>query len=159
MGGDEVPGGLLDNALGIFSRQWVGDQPIIHASPAMLQYVRMSKARSPSAAIRERRAHERFPLTQIAVGCELDPAGQPVGDRYEVVLRDVSRFGVSFVHPRMVTQPWFAVTLKREDGAIEELIVQVCRCRPSGMYFEVAGMLAHPTDIGSSQAKPDPSGS
>lgn len=69
----------------------------------------------------------------------LDSTCQPKGEPFEALTREVSTRGLAFVHQRAVSAPYVSLALKMPSGEERKFLLQVQRCEPAGMYYDVSG--------------------
>lgn len=125
----------MDDALSLLFRD---GQPG-EASPALRSFARQVSQQYRAAGGSERRTQVRFYRCIEAVAVPIDRHRRQVAEPMRIVTRDVSRGGVAICLPRMVTSHLLALQLHGPGGATSPNVVQVIRCRPTGMFFEAAG--------------------
>lgn len=91
----------------------------------------------------ERRRHSRFPIVMTISLVPLDSKQLvPNGDPYEVVLRNLSRAGVSILSSRAMVEKYVAIEIKTVANPDLRFVVEILRCSPFGRFYEVAGRIA-----------------
>jgi hypothetical protein len=87
----------------------------------------------------DRRRERRYALAEAATAVEVDAGFGTVGEPFVAVTRDISKGGLCLYHTREVQEKFVAVCLPDPTGDSVQLLMEVLRCRPLGMLYEVAG--------------------
>jgi hypothetical protein len=121
--------------------------------PAEIQFDRSRLADPPSALaafaadfghkghhrLVERRAFVRHVLVAPVAVVPIDEDYEPVGEAFMAVTRDVSSGGVSLIHTRAAETKLIVVELPATSDETIQVAVRVLRCRPVGLFYEIAG--------------------
>ena len=86
----------------------------------------------------ERRTAERFPLAYPVLVVPIDDQTK-TSTAFAAITRDVSSTGLSMFHTHPVYEPYLAVQFATETGEKFRVLVEVIRCQPKGLFFEIAG--------------------
>lgn len=87
----------------------------------------------------ERRAVPRLPTAFSATVVRLAEDMRPVGEPFDVVVRNISTKGLAFLTSQPIEADHVAVTMTTAAGAAVELRVRVRRCQLLGPCFDVGG--------------------
>ena len=78
----------------------------------------------------ERRENQRHPLSETLIVQPLDDDLQPQGEEFRVITRDVSAYGIGFVHSEPIEQSHLRIGIP--DRTNTELLVEVKHCSAVG---------------------------
>jgi DNA-binding response OmpR family regulator len=89
----------------------------------------------------ERRTSDRVSLLATVVAVPVTRQFEPSGEPFKAAARDVSQGGMSMLHTRAVSSEYVALrwqSLASKNSFIK-VAMKLCRCRPMGPFYEVAG--------------------
>ncbi len=113
--------------------------PTLLAAPPAPHILELIQTIARQSARYSRRAEKRYTVTLPVVAVPLDDAGQPAGEPFEAVTRDVSNRGIALIHTAPVQASYLGLDLMDHQGHKLNAILQVLRCRRVGAYYEIAG--------------------
>ena len=87
----------------------------------------------------ERRSQIRFIVAAPVVAQVVDEQYAPVGEPFQVILRDISTGGVCLLHPTSIESRFLAVTLAHptDEHATVQVVVEICSRRVDGPMFRI----------------------
>lgn len=77
----------------------------------------------------------RMPVAAVPVDDDLQRIGEP----FVAVSRDLSGKGIAIYHTRRISQRYLALELSTPSDEKLHVLLQVLRCRPVGLFYEIAG--------------------
>lgn len=83
----------------------------------------------------ERRYAVNLPVTAVPV----DRSLQKSGEVFVALTRDISSGGIAMYHTRDVAEKFLALELIAPSGDKLRVLLEVLRCRPAGLFYEIAG--------------------
>lgn len=104
---------------------------------AMIDFVKRHHFRSPGDAQLNKRREKRYPLQGTVLIIPVDEQYKPAGGVFEAILRDVSSAGVAIVNARAITYKFLALEMAASPTKKMRRIVEVLRCRPVGLFYEI----------------------
>lgn len=119
---------------------------IMPLSPALIRFSRRNVQAYQLDPHTEHRRHPRRYLCSPFLAVPVDPQLVPRDRAFEAVVRDLSLGGLGFYHSRMVQGPFMVAELPTPEGHSVQQVVQIVRCRPVAMFFEVGGYFPTPLD-------------
>lgn len=87
----------------------------------------------------ERRAVPRLPTAFSATVVRLADDLQPIGEPFDVVVRNISTRGLAFLTSQPIDVEHVAISMTNPAGTSVELRVRVRRCQALGPCFDVGG--------------------
>jgi len=91
------------------------------------------------ASVSERRESVRYAAVLEVVVVPLDGGHKSIGKPYLALTRDVSTAGMCLLHTRPAPTPLLFVEITRPPEPPLKVVLQVCRNRRIGQFFEIAG--------------------
>ena len=85
----------------------------------------------------EQRQFPRYKLTCEVWVQPVNNRFEPLGDAFVAVSRDISAAGIGFVHSKAIRDKYLWLRLVAPGGKRMNVIVEVVRCRPLGVFYEV----------------------
>ncbi len=118
--------------------------PISHDSlpdPPRGIYRFIEKMKSAESSGHEKRTRARHAITAVVVALPINAAGEPAGEAFKAVTRDLSTAGLSLLHTRMVKAKFLAIEILNGDGNPICAHLEVIRCQAVGQFYLIAGSL------------------
>ena len=112
---------------------------LLHPPEAIAQFVQRMIRNAKYYEGPERRLERRYALAIPMAVVPLDNAFQRAGDMFVAVSRDISTRSAAMFHTRKVTTRHLAVELTVPCGEKLRVVLEVLRCRPVGMFYQIAG--------------------
>jgi hypothetical protein len=108
-----------------------------HAPPAeLIRFVDRLANETPRTHSEER----RFPRYKLTVEVWVQPVDsnfEPLDKPFTAVSRDISTAGIGLLHTRAVRDKYLWLRLVTSAGGVMNVVVEVLRCRPIGMFYEI----------------------
>lgn len=92
----------------------------------------------------ERRAVPRLPTAFSATVVRLADDLQPIGEPFDVVVRNISTKGLAFLSSQPIGVDHVTINMANSASTSVELRVRVRRCQPLGPCFDVGGEFVTP---------------
>jgi hypothetical protein len=105
--------------------------------PDLRKYV--DEQASKHASVSERRESVRYVAVLEVVVVPLDETYKSIGKPFLALTRDVSTSGMCLLHTRPAPTPLLFVEIARPPEPPLKVVLQVCRNRRIGQFFEIAG--------------------
>jgi hypothetical protein len=90
----------------------------------------------------EQRTERRYVLSLPVAAVPVNESLKKVGDVFIAFTRDISSGGIAMYHTRRVSEKFLAVEIKSTCGEKMRVLVEVLRCSPVGLFYEIAGKFA-----------------
>ncbi|HWB07697.1 MAG TPA: PilZ domain-containing protein [Pirellulales bacterium] len=87
----------------------------------------------------EQRTEPRYAVSLAVAAVPVDQSLKKAGDVFIAFTRDISSSGMAMYHTRRVSEKYLAVEIKSACGEKMRVLVEVLRCYPSGLFYEIAG--------------------
>jgi len=111
----------------------------INAPPAQLvEFVERLVRETVLARVEERR-EPRHKIAIEVLAQPLDPDFQPTSEPFKAMSRDISAGGLGLVHTRSISDKHLLVKLEVPSGSRMTLVMEVLRCRPMGLFYDIGG--------------------
>lgn len=85
------------------------------------------------------RAEPRYPVQLRVAAVPVDENLERIGEPFMAVSRDISGGGIAIYHTRGVTEKLLALELSTPAGEKTHVVMEILRCRPVGLFYEIAG--------------------
>lgn len=85
------------------------------------------------------RSERRFPVSLRVAAVPVDERLNKIGEEFIAASRDISSSGIAIYHTRGVSDRFLALELTAASGEKMHVLLQVLRCRPVGLFYEIAG--------------------
>lgn len=85
------------------------------------------------------RTEPRYPVQLRVAAVPVDENLERTGEPFMAVSRDISGSGIAIYHTRGVTDKWLALELTTPSGEKMHVVLEILRCRPVGLFYEIAG--------------------
>jgi hypothetical protein len=112
---------------------------LLHPPEAIAKFVERMIRNAQYYSGPERREERRYALAIPMSAVPLDATYQRAGDLFVAVSRDISTRSAALFHSRRVYTPHLAVELTAPGGEKLRVVLKVLRCRPVGMFYQIAG--------------------
>ena len=87
----------------------------------------------------EQRTEPRYVVSLPVTAVPVNESLKKAGDVFVAFTRDISSGGIAMYHTRRVSEKFLAVEIKSNCGEKMRVLVQVLRCSPVGLFYEIAG--------------------
>ena len=87
----------------------------------------------------EQRTEPRYVVSLPVTAVPVDESLKKAGDVFIAFTRDISSGGIAMYHTRRVSDKFLAVEIKSSCGEKMRVLVEVLRCSPVGLFYEIAG--------------------
>lgn len=87
----------------------------------------------------EQRTERRYLLSLPIAAVAVDSSLQRIGEPFIAVSRDISSGGIAMYHTRTVKEKLLALEMTAPAGDKLRVLMEVLRCHPSGLFYEIAG--------------------
>ena len=67
----------------------------------------------------------------------VDSGFEPLGEPFTAVSRDISSSGIGLMHTRAIREKYLWLRLETRGGVKMNVVAEVLRCRPLGMFYEI----------------------
>lgn len=85
------------------------------------------------------RSEPRYAVRMPVAAVPVDDDLQKIGEPFVAVSRDLSGRGIAIYHTRRISQRYLALELSTPSEEKLHVLLQVLRCRPVGLFYEIAG--------------------
>jgi hypothetical protein len=85
------------------------------------------------------RSEPRYAVRMPVAAVPVDDDLQRIGEPFVAVSRDLSGKGIAIYHTRRISQRYLALELSTPSDEKLHVLLQVLRCRPVGLFYEIAG--------------------
>ena len=109
-----------------------------HLPPELVDFAKRQFVNAHYYRGDERRSEERHPMILPVRAVAVDDNGNPTGDPFELVTRDVSATSIGMIHTDLVEADHLAIELKLA-GTQVDLMIQVMWSGEMGPFYGVAG--------------------
>jgi len=121
----------------------------------------LDKLADPAVPEKENRNSPRRPISVRLRVIPCNESGEPAGQPFVALTRDLSAGGICLVHTRATNASHLLVVLRAQGLEPMQLVVEVLRCRAIGRFYEIAGrfvsrILGAPADEQGSKADAAP---
>ena len=110
---------------------------LVHATEEIEQFVGSLNLGTESS-VEKRTANRRVFHAAIPVQ-PVDENFRPLGEVFMAVTHDISVTGLCMFYNRAVEDEYLAVELDAAGGQTLQVVIRVCRCRPMGRFYQIAG--------------------
>lgn len=90
----------------------------------------------------EQRTERRYAVSVPVSAIPVDDSFQKTGEPFMALTRDISTKGMSMYHTRRVSEKFLALELTDPANNRLRVVLEVLRCRPDGLFYEIAGRFA-----------------
>ena len=87
----------------------------------------------------EQRTEPRYRVSLPVAAVPIDESMKKTGDVFIAFTRDISSGGIAMYHTRRVSDKYLAVEIRSNSGENLRVLVEVLRCSPVGLFYEIAG--------------------
>ncbi|HEV3344335.1 MAG TPA: PilZ domain-containing protein, partial [Pirellulales bacterium] len=87
----------------------------------------------------EQRTERRYVVSLPVAAVPVDESLKKSGEVFIAFTRDISSGGIAMYHTRRVSEKFLAVEIKANCGEKMRVLVEVLRCSPVGLFYEIAG--------------------
>jgi hypothetical protein len=87
----------------------------------------------------EQRTEPRYVVSLPVAAVPVDASLKKSGDVFIAFTRDISSGGMAMYHTRRVSEKFLAVEIKSNCGERMRVLIEVLRCSPVGLFYEIAG--------------------
>lgn len=87
----------------------------------------------------EQRTEPRYAVNLPVAAVPLDESLKKTGEVFIGFTRDISSGGIAMYHTRRISEKYLAVEIKATSGDKLRVLVEVLRCFPVGLFYEIAG--------------------
>ena len=109
----------------------------LHSPPTeLLRFVH----RVAEETLRDHVEERQFPRYKLTVEVWVQPVNsdfEPLGDPFTAVSRDISTSGIGLMHTRAIRDKYLWLRLATQGGGTMNVVVEVLRCRPIGMFYDI----------------------
>jgi hypothetical protein len=85
------------------------------------------------------RCEPRYAISIPVAAVPVDESLHKAGDVFIALTRDLSSGGIAMYHTRRISEKFLAVEINAPTGERLRLLVEVLRCSPVGLFYEIAG--------------------
>lgn len=85
------------------------------------------------------RSERRYAVSLRVAAAPVDEQLNKIGEEFIAMSRDISSSGIAIYHTRDVSDRFLALELTAASGEKMRVLLQVLRCRPAGLFYEIAG--------------------
>ena len=85
------------------------------------------------------RSERRYAVSLRVAAAPVDEQLNKIGEEFIAMSRDISSSGIAIYHTRGVSDRFLALELTAASGEKMRVLLQVLRCRPAGLFYEIAG--------------------
>jgi hypothetical protein len=111
---------------------------LAHLPPELVDFAKRQFVNTHYYRGDERRSEERHPMILPVRAVAVDDNGNPTGDPFDLITRDVSATSIGLIHTDLVTADDLAIELKLA-GAQVDMMIHVMWSGEMGPFFGVAG--------------------
>lgn len=87
----------------------------------------------------EQRTEPRYSVSLPVAAVPVDESLKKTGEVFIAFTRDISSGGIAMYHTRRVSDKYLAVEIRSNSGENLRVLVEVLRCSPVGLFYEIAG--------------------
>ena len=87
----------------------------------------------------EVRSERRYAVSMRVAAVPVDEHLNKIGEGFIAASRDISSRGIAIYHTRRTTDRFLALELSGASGENMHVLLAVLRCRPVGLFYEIAG--------------------
>ena len=87
----------------------------------------------------EQRNESRYAVSLPVAAVPVDESMRKTGEMFIACTRDISSGGIAMYHTRRVSDKYLAVEIRANSGEKLRVLVEVLRCAPVGLFYEIAG--------------------
>lgn len=87
----------------------------------------------------EQRTEPRYRVNLPVAAVPIDESLKKTGEVFIAFTRDISSGGIAMYHTRRVSDKYLAVEIRSNSGENLRVLVEVLRCSPVGLFYEIAG--------------------
>lgn len=85
------------------------------------------------------RSERRRAVSLRVAAVPVDEHLNKIGEGFIAATRDISSGGIAIYHTRGTSDRYLALELSAPSGEKLHLLLEVLRCRPAGLFYEIAG--------------------
>jgi hypothetical protein len=111
---------------------------LTHLPPELVDFAKRQFVHAHYYRGDERRSEERHPMILPVRAVAVDDNGNPTGDPFDLITRDVSATSIGMIHSDLVTASDLAIELQLA-GTQVEMMIHVMWSGEMGPFYGVAG--------------------
>ncbi len=115
----------------------MGEGDLPHPPPAELIQFVDRLAKDIASHSHEQRRFPRYKLICEVWTQPVDNQFEPLGDAFKAISRDISSSGIGLMHTRAIRDKYLWLRLTTPGASRMNVIVEVVRCRPLGLFYEI----------------------
>lgn len=132
------------------------DADRLHSPPTeLIRFVN----RVADETLRDHVEERQYPRHKLTIEVWVQPVGsnfEPLGSPFTAVSRDISTGGIGLMYTRAIRDRYLWLRLVTTGGGTMNVIVEVLRCRPIGVFYDIGAKFVAKLDeaAGFEVAKP-----